>query len=179
MPTLADRVKHETEQLLKATKCTSAPIDVEALAKYLGAQVVYEPFTEDMSGVLVKEKKGIVIGVNSTHARTRQRFTIAHECGHLCLNHSGEIFVDRTMRSQSMIKKRDARSSLAIDGDEIEANRFAAELLMPERFLTAEIRRLNEKDFSGDLVNELSKVFQVSPRAMEYRLTNLGLFIPQ
>ncbi len=178
MRTPVDRVKAETEQLLKAAKCTTPPVDVEAIASFLGAQVVYEPFTEDMSGVLVKERKAIVIGVNSTHARTRQRFTIAHECGHLCLNHSGEIFVDRTMRSQSMIKKRDARSSLAIDRDEIEANRFAAELLMPERLLVAELRRSSERDYSGDLVSALAKTFQVSAQAMEYRLTNLGLFIP-
>lgn len=173
-----DRVRQEAEQLLKAVRCTSPPVDVEAIAKYLGAQVIYEPFGEDMSGVLVKEKKGIVIGVNSTHARTRQRFTIAHECGHLRLNHSGDLFVDRTMRSQSTVKMRDKRSSLAIDRDEIEANRFAAELLMPERPLLAEIRRFNERGFSGDLVTELTKVFQVSAQAMEYRLTNLGLFIP-
>ena len=66
VPTPADRVKQETQQLIKAVKCTSPPVDVEGIARYLGAQVIYEPFTEDMSGVLVKEKKGIVIGVNSS-----------------------------------------------------------------------------------------------------------------
>ncbi|MBI3805328.1 MAG: ImmA/IrrE family metallo-endopeptidase [Nitrospirae bacterium] len=166
----------EAQRLLKESKITQAPVDIEAIAKKLGAVVSYEVFKEDLSGVLVKESSRTVIGVNSVHSKTRQRFTIAHEIGHLILEHEGEVFVDQT------VMKRDERSSQAIDIQEIEANKFAAELLMPESLIMAAVQNLPSKKpdiSSGQLIEELAKAFQVSSQAMEYRLTNLGMFIPQ
>ena len=55
-----------------------------------------------------------VLGVNDWHADVRQRFTVAHELGHLKLHHD-ELFVDGVL-------KRDDQSSLAIRPHEIEAN---------------------------------------------------------
>lgn len=165
----------EALKLLKDCGITKAPVSVDDIASHMGATVSYEVFTEDLSGVLVKEKTRTVIGVNSFHAKTRQRFTIAHECGHLALGHSGEVFVDRT------VMRRDGRSSQAVDRQEIDANRFAAELLMPKEFvLTAVERRQAKKPelSSSMLVEELAEEFQVSAQAMEYRLTNLGMFMP-
>jgi Zn-dependent peptidase ImmA (M78 family) len=68
------------------------------------------------------------------------------------------------------------------DRQEIDANRFAAELLMPEPILVEAVSRRQEKktDISSmQIVGELAIEFQVSSQAMEYRLTNLGMFIPQ
>jgi len=65
---------------------------------------------------------------------------------------------------------------LATDPKEIDANQFAAELLMPKSFLLS--------DFSGmkgdqeDIVVRLAKRYKVSRQAMEYRLANLGLLVP-
>lgn len=165
----------EARRLLKDCGITKAPVRVEDIAAHLGATVSYEVFTEDLSGVLVKEKHRTVIGVNSFHAKTRQRFTIAHECGHLALGHVGEVFVDRT------VMRRDSRSSQAVDQQEIDANRFAAELLMPKDLVLAAVARRQAKKpelSSTMLVEELAEEFQVSAQAMEYRLTNLGMFMP-
>lgn len=175
MATIA-KVKTAAEKLLKASEVSKAPVSVEELAKQLGITISYEPFKEDLSGVLVKDKQRTVIGVNSAHPKTRQRFTIAHEIGHFVLNHQGEIFIDKT------VMKRDGRSSQAIDSHEIEANGFAAEILMPERLLLHSVTRLQQgkSDHSiGTLIAELADEFEVSPQAMEYRLTNLGMFMPQ
>jgi len=56
---------------------------VEKIAKELGAQVRFAPFDDELSG-MVHIKDGVpIIGVNSLHHPNRQRFTIAHELGHL------------------------------------------------------------------------------------------------
>lgn len=172
----SDVVKTAALRLLKLAGIKKAPINVEELAGRVGAIVSFEPFKEELSGVLVKEKTRIVIGVNSSHPRTRQRFTIAHEIGHLELRHQGEIFVDKT------VMRRDDRSSQAIDRQEIDANRFAAELLMPEDLILESMHRLQDtksNDSTSELIADLAQEFQVSSQAMEYRLTNLGIFMPQ
>jgi len=157
------------------------PINVEAVAKELGIDVKYEPFDEELSGILVKENNHTVIGVNSSHATTRQRFTIAHEIGHYVLKHDGKLFVDKTLRNQAVVIRRDGKSSLGIDAFEVQANQFAAELLMPRTLLAAQVaKRLGKKSklSSSELISELARVFLVSTQAMEYRLANLGSLIP-
>jgi len=78
--------------------------------------------------------------------------------------------------------RRDSRSSKAIDRQEIEANQFAAELLMPEDLILQAAKdsyELNSSLSQAQLVDQLAKAFKVSLQAMEYRLTNLGIFMPQ
>lgn len=169
-------IAKRANDLLARAQQTKAPIDVEHVARVAGAVVAFEAYGEDLSGVLVKGEERVVIGVNSTHAKTRQRFTIAHECGHLALGHKGELFVDQT------VMRRDDRSSKAIDFQEIDANAFAAELLMPEPLIAEAVMRRQARRpgmTPSQLVGELAAEFEVSTQAMEYRLTNLGMFMMQ
>lgn len=158
------------------------PIDLERAATALKVALKYEPFDEDLSGVLVKGGNRVVIGVNSTHAVRRQRFTVAHELGHFVLGHAGEVFVDKTLRHQTMVIRRDGKSSLGVDTEEIEANRFAAELLMPPKLVSEQVsKRIAKRAHIApeEMISELADVFQVSQQAMEIRLTNLGYLIPR
>lgn len=150
------------------------------MAKELGIAIRPERFEDELSGMLVKEKGRYVIGVNSSHPVTRQRFSIAHELGHLMLKHPGELFVGQTLQHRTVIR-RDGKSSLGIDPFEREANAFAAALLMPEHFVSEQIeKRLAARTYRVDqLLADLSEAFQVSSQAMEYRLTNLGYVIPR
>lgn len=180
-PVLRDIEKKVHTLLCKYRLDQKLPIDVEALAKALKIAVKYEPFDEELSGILVKENERTAIGVNSTHAITRQRFTIAHELGHFVLKHDGNLFVDKTLGSQAFVVRRDGKSSLGIDVFEIQANQFAAELLMPRVSIIAQVeKRLERKSrlTSDELISELARVFLVSPKAMEYRLVNVGSLIP-
>lgn len=68
---------------------------------------------------------------------------------------------------------RDSLSATGVDKMEIEANMFAAELLMPTSFLTD---ALGNEPFDIDdesVVSALSKSFKVSSSAMRFRLGNL------
>lgn len=165
----------EAQHLLKSAGVVHPPVPVEKLAERLKAKLSFEPFEghDEISGILYRDERRVVIGINSSHAKTRQRFSIAHEIGHLLL-HDGDLFVDKTVR----LNFRSKKSSLAEDTQEIEANQFAAELLMPREMIEREIKKRADKrkSVSEDvLAVELASVFEVSKQAMEYRLINLGI----
>jgi Zn-dependent peptidase ImmA (M78 family) len=148
------------------------------VAQSLGAQVRPEFADDQISGALYYEDDGPVIGVNASHHPNRQRFTIAHECAHLSL-HDQAVYVDRAYPSGrppagSPAFLRNAVSSDAVDPIEIEANRFAACLLMPKPFLLDDLR-LAALPLTSETVAGLARRYDVSGQAMTYRLTNLGI----
>ena len=58
---------------------------------------------------------------------------------------------------------------------------FAAELLMPRKFVELEVERIVSKRrtlSAQQLTGDLARVFHVSAEAMQYRLTNLGILDP-
>ena len=108
-----------------------------------------------------------VIGVNSAHHFNRQRFTIAHECGHLILHKGKDVHIDRSFR----VNRRDERSAQAVDPIEIEANRFAAELLMPFSMIQNDIVEFDIED--DEVLEDLANKYQVSLQALTFRINNL------
>jgi Zn-dependent peptidase ImmA (M78 family) len=158
-------------KLIQTAAIDRPPVPVERIAATLGAQITYEAFDGSVSGMLFRDSQRTLIGVNSTHASNRQRFTIAHEIAHLKL-HKG-VFIDQLVR----VNWRDGIS----DTEEAEANAFAAELLMPRKLMTAEIENWLLKRPTIDpetLIAELAATFRVSTEALRYRLTNLGVLGP-
>lgn len=151
-------------------------VDLTAIASTLRAEIVYEGMGNDVSGMLVRERDRIVIGVNADHSENRQRFTVAHELGHLVLHRGRPLVVDA-----ARINLRDRTSSLATDLEEIEANSFAAELLMPRAMVLRDFRKIADADGAASLQSvkrDLAVGYGVSDLAMEYRLANLGLLRP-
>lgn len=177
------QIEEAAARILRKCKVTTAPINVLKVAQMLGAKVAFQPFGEELSGMMVRRDNTVIIGVNSRHSNTRQRFTIAHELGHWQLEHKGDLFLDKTLRSKPItIKKRDQRASEGTDKEEIQANAFAAAVLMPEQLLVAAVERLLQggQEYEVDrLVSDLAAEFLVSSQAMEHRLTNLGMLIPR
>jgi hypothetical protein len=162
-------------ELLNQAGITEAPVPVEAIATGLEADLTYEPYDGEVSGMLVRGESGsnAVIGVNSKHAVTRQRFSVAHEIAHLVMHTGKPMFIDRFVR----VNWRDGTS----DEEEIEANAFAAELLMPREIVAREIDAVLAKQHAvtpQQLTSQLAKTFQVSAEAMGYRLENLGVLDP-
>jgi Zn-dependent peptidase ImmA (M78 family) len=159
-------------QVLQKSKAYRAPVPVDLVVGYLDLATQAKGLA-DASGILVVENDRGVIGFNAFHAPVRQRFTIAHEIGHFVLHvkaKQSRLFIDR-----SVAFHRDDESATGNDDEEIEANVFAAALLMPERLVREEIKRLAlDLDDEGDL-GTLAKRFNVSSAAMTYRLVNIGL----
>jgi len=162
-------IREEATRILKKQRIKKAPVPVDKIAESLGAEVRYSPFEGELAGMLIRDGEDHrIIGVNSLHHINRQRFTIAHECGHL-LFHTGDVHIDHAFR----VNRRDATSSMAIDPEEIEANRFAAELLMPYAMITEDLQTRNIDIEDEDDIKELAQKYQVSVQAMTHRIANL------
>lgn len=168
-----DSPNGRARQLLVRLGIQSTPTPVERIAKALGAQVRFSPFDAELSG-MVYIKDGVpIIGVNSLHHSNRQRFTIAHELGHLELHRqmiTSNVHVDKKFPALM----RDPKSATGTEQIEIEANQFAAELLMPIALIE---QALAGKQFDIDddgPIEELAKKFRVSKQALEYRIRNRG-----
>jgi Zn-dependent peptidase ImmA (M78 family) len=166
-----NRAERAAIALLERLEVRDAPVPIDEIAAELDVDVRPEPLHGGLSGMLYRSREGrVVLGVNSMHAPVRQRFTIAHELGHFLL-HRDTLHVDGLVR-------RDEMSSLAADAKEIEANAFAAELLMPRDLVLGRVVELLPKSGVADparLVLQLARTFGVSEQAMEFRLANLGL----
>lgn len=172
------QIQRRALQVLERAGIQSAPVDPFVVAESLGADVQPEFAEPEISGALYRDADRPVIGVNAKHHPNRQHFTIAHECGHLVL-HDQPVYVDRAYTSDRSDRStpaflRNAVSSEAIDPVEIEANRFAACLLMPKSFLLQDLRKMR-LPLAADAVDSLARSYEVSTQAMTYRLTNLGV----
>lgn len=160
-------------RLLEENAVRAAPVPVEEIARSLGAQVVYRPFEGEVSGMVYRTRDEKLIGVNSSHPPNRQRFTVAHEIGHLVLHRGTKVFVDTF---EGRINWRDGASAR----EESEANAFAAELLMPAALVTKEVEHaLQDESLSpAGLITSMARAFRVSKESMRYRLENLGMLDP-
>ena len=167
-----DDITRQVRNLLRDHNMETAPVSVEQVASNLGALVRYCPFDEELSGMLYLKGARPIIGVNSLHHPNRQRFTIAHEVGHLELHRhliADHVHVDKRFP----VLMRDANSASGTQRMEMEANRFAAELLMP-LFLLLPMLKRNGIDIDDEKpLEELSRKFRVSKQALDYRIRNI------
>jgi len=161
--------KERAVDLLRRARISRAPVPIEKLASLLNAQIVRQPFSGEFSGVVHRNSDGsAVIGINSSHRPTRQRFTIAHELGHLLLHADKDLHIDERFP----IGLRSGISGKAIDDHEIEANQFAAELLMPKEFIERDIEPFIGAD-TVLVIQKLAHKYKVSTEAMSIRLSAL------
>lgn len=103
----------------------SPPVDVWGLAREF-AKVEVDHIPTDCDGLVVGlERRRPLILIDGNQHETRQRFTLAHELGHILLPwHIGNFACDT--REGDWFER----------ADEPEANRFAAELLVPGDWLS-------------------------------------------
>lgn len=168
-----DAVESRAQRLLRKFQITGPPVPVDAIAEAEDIQIVRSVGDWNESGFLLRQKKTVIIGINSRNSPRRQRFTIAHELGHYCLHDGKPLIVDQSV----MVNKRNGVSSQATDQEEIEANQFAASLLMPAPWVkrSAEAKLTAGVDSRDHLVTALARDFDVSVDAMGWRLINLGI----
>lgn len=166
-------IRSAVERLLTSQCIVSAPIPVVKIARALGADVRYQGAEDELSGFLYRDRQSnrIIIGVNASHAKKRQTFTIAHEIGHLVLHKFDDVHVDRQIK----VWLRSGTSSQGTDDEEKEANLFAAELLMPAHLLATDFDTVcADKLTEDDMILELADRYGVSTQAMAFRLSYLG-----
>lgn len=154
---------------------TSRKIDTEEIARQLGADVRAVALADGLSGLLVRDGGRSIISYSVTDIEPRQRFTIAHEIGHL-LMHPGRPYIAETTKLVN-VSKREVSRNYADAREEREANQFAAALLMPGAAIIEHWDALSNKvDNAESLASQLAKKYGVSKSAMKYRANNLGLY---
>ena len=177
-------IERQALDLLQQQGLLSAPIDVQQLARRLNMKVIFKFFEDDgLSGIVFRGSDGVItLGINTLNTEARQRFSVAHEIGHalLHLKSAGneELFVDPPAR----VMFRDGSASLGEDRREIEANQFAAGLLMPApliREIASKLVASNKSVTVGDVLERLTQRFKVSGQAMRFRLVTLGVIDPE
>ena len=163
-------VAERAAELLKSRGITKPPVPIDEIVASLGISLHYQPLESNVSGVLVRRGDSVRIGVNASHHPNRQRFTIAHELAHHILHpESPTVFVDGAFvhfRGDDVSDPEDAR--------ELEANVFAASLLMPEAYLKADLKGKLIDAFDEAAMKSLANRYQVSPQALTIRLVRLG-----
>jgi Zn-dependent peptidase ImmA (M78 family) len=161
------RVRRRVDELLRGL--SRPPVDLEGIARQLGAEIRLFDLESDVSGVLYRDGDRRVVVVNAAHPEARRRFTIAHELGHLALHKGSAVHVDEGFQ----INFRDPRSATAENVEEVEANAFAANLLMPAAWLWADLDRETFDLGDDGMLERLAERYQVSKQAMVFRLASM------
>ena len=149
----AHRVMEEARRLLDTCGIERPPVDLVRIARHLGVRHIREMDIR-LDGQLVELGDGGYEVILSRNApRTRQRFTLAHEIGHLLAAASGD---------ESMSCGDAATEDLC--------NRVAAELLIPGRF----IADAAAAEMDAAAFRRLATRFQCSLEATAWRVLNMG-----
>lgn len=162
----------KSEMSIVARHLNEAPINLEGIFADLG--ITYEPvWMDEASGSITRTGDTFTVNVNALESETRQRFTAAHELAHYLLHrdlmgdgkrmhrHVDSLYGAQGEQSGDVVFKR---------SHEIEANRVAAQIVMP--------KKLVEKEYAETAdAGVLAAKFGVSKAAMEIRLKTLGLAV--
>lgn len=164
-------IEQEAMEALRRHNLVSVPVDVVSLANKEGIKVHNAKFnSEGLSGLIAKRGDISTILVDHDESPYRKRFTIAHELGHhfLHLQHEDGEFIDRKLDLLRQTFDESEVEPIADRRPEIQANQFAAALLMPADLLK------QEWETSQD-VEEIARKFNVSQEALAIRLDVLGV----
>jgi Zn-dependent peptidase ImmA (M78 family) len=138
-------------------------IDIEAIAQYCDATIVYEPLEGSEARILGNANRAIIT-VNSNSSVFRRRFSAGHELGHW-------------MRDRGKVGFTCAEDVMMTEWDSVNAergaNEYAADLLMPADMFK---RRSQGKPITFDVVRDLSIIFLTSLTATAIRLVRHGSF---
>ena len=137
---------------------TEPPVDVEKLAKQCGAWLMYHQYALPSYVVLCKGYYMMFIHLSNYG---RNRWSIAHELGHIKLGHIERV---GTLCEGSPETKQDFIM-------EKEADLFARNLLMPSMW----VKRFISETPRENIVGKMMKEFEVSRQTAKIRLSEVGI----
>jgi Zn-dependent peptidase ImmA (M78 family)/transcriptional regulator with XRE-family HTH domain len=134
----------------------------ELVERVFGVDVAIDDLGTGFDGLAASSDEAKLIVLATTHIPARQRFTLAHELGHLLADDDQDVHLDRDIFDKAQAK----------DPTELRANAFASSFLMPEEVLRNAVGTtgLTDESFA-----ELACELMVSPSTLAYRLLKLRL----
>lgn len=157
------RITEQQREILEAHN-KEAPVKLGQLAADLGLKVSLATLPHGISGQITRDSSapsGYAIRVNRHESKKRQRFTLAHEIAHFLLHQDkiGDGVSESVLYRAPGITNR----------EEVEANRLAAEIVVPRGLLSTEIEHKDNLS-REELCETLANLFAVSQEVMEIRL---------
>ncbi len=147
-------------------------LEMDLFVSGLDAMLIEEELT-NCDGKIIFGNNKAVIKVNSNiQFEQRKRFVVAHEIGHLIM-HKNMQLPDDIFSNFNIIAGME--KALKNGRQELEANEFASELLMPEKLFLKEAKG---KKFSPLLIKQLSERFKTSLTATVFRYLQFGQLHP-
>ncbi|AJD43994.1 ImmA/IrrE family metallo-endopeptidase [Rhizobium sp. SEMIA 4085] len=197
-----EEIEKAAQDVLEKVRYKSGPVDLKKICSALSIRLQFsEQIIVDQDGTQILGSANFdrkSIQVNSHRDGNRERFTLGHEIGHICLKH------DRYLRSETIVER-----DLYIDLDtdelfnyerlEFQANAFASSIVLPTQvfIIAVEVGRqkfdirdrghghifvddqpCNSMPYD-DLLSDLSQYFEASRQAIEIKLSRLGLLNDQ
>lgn len=134
-------------------------IAVEKIAAFKGAPVRFAPLAGCDGRMSRADGLAIITVRNSIERVGQQRFVIAHELGHVLLHPN--------IRQIDEVDAKQTRNfSLRQEPEELEANYFAAEILMPRVFFAGDAERTEP---TWDSITTLAQKYQTTRSATAIR----------
>lgn len=153
----------EAREALGYTREGPLPDLVEALEDRGGVHAVVLDLNDGVAGAYIAKADLPLLFVNGAQALTRQRFTLAHEFGHFRMGHS------------SVVDKQATIGGVQRDPDEVCANAFAAEFLMPREATNSWAARHVRGQVTLEHVVRFAHDFAVSAQAARYAFATAGV----
>lgn len=161
------------------------PISPWTVAKKLGFKIYEASLSDGYAGMMmdvastqdlptgINEKRAIVL--DNSQSLQEKSFTLAHEIGHFALHANvEEDFFDFRCKSTKAYEQM-SKSERELKDQEDAADRFAAQLLMPQKIFTKTFYRLSEIYKGQEVKEKLAGIFVVEDMAVEKRLEELNL----
>ncbi|MGW3692315.1 helix-turn-helix domain-containing protein [Streptomyces sp. NPDC005149] len=132
----------------------------ELIETVFGADVAVEPLGDGFDGLAAMGQGAKLILLSTASNPARQRFTLAHELGHLLAADDQDVHLDRDIFDRAQRN----------DPSEQRANAFASVFLLPEQALR---EALGKVGLTRGSFATLCCDFVVSPETLAYRLLKL------
>lgn len=137
--------------------------DLAALVESaFGADVAIVALETGFDGLAATSESAKLIVLGTSRVPARQRFTLAHELGHLLAGDDQSVHLDKDVYDKAQAK----------DPSEVRANNFASAFLMPASVLRAAV---GASGLSEDGFAALTCDLKVTPSALAIRLQQLRL----
>lgn len=154
-----------SHQLLIEKYQQETPMKLGALAKELNIVVKKSTLAPNISGEIKESDDIVTIRINRHDAISRQRYTLAHEISH--------FFLHRHLLKNG-IKDDVLYRSTQSNEVEAEANRLAADIIMPLELVKTLIKKYSIDDLAKEKVYEqVAEELGVSTTALAIRLEKI------
>lgn len=152
----------EAEALLQSLGVeTAEDIDLDAIACHLGVLAIRERRLDGCEARVIGRGGNAIISVSATSIPQRRRFSVCHELGHWHL-HRGETLY---------CKSTDIGDRDVAHAKEKQANRFAADLLLPPYIVEGMVSAY--RDLTLKAVDDIRSRFRASRSATAIQLVKL------